>query len=58
MVIMNLYKNIDRSQVQFDFLVQTPGEIDDKVKEMGGNIYYIGEDKTKNIIAIVNFQRA
>lgn len=41
MVIMNLYRNIDRSRLQFDFCVQKPGELDDVVREMGGKIYYI-----------------
>ena len=41
MVIMNLFRNIDRSKVSFDFLVQKPGSIDDIIKSLGGNIYYI-----------------
>ncbi len=46
MVIMNLYRNVDREKVQFDFLVQRPGELEDLVKEMGGRIFTI--PKTKN----------
>lgn len=45
MVIMNLYRNIDREKVQFDFLVQKKGELDSKIKEMGAKIYYIEKDK-------------
>ena len=43
-VILNLYKNIDRSVVQFDFLVEKPGEIDSLIKKMGGKIYYLYSD--------------
>lgn len=40
--IMNIYKNIDTTKVQFDFAVHTtiPGEYDEEIKKMGGNIYY------------------
>ncbi|MDO5397164.1 MAG: glycosyltransferase [bacterium] len=41
MVIMNLYRNIDRSKVSFDFLTQKPGSIDAAIRAMGGKIYYI-----------------
>lgn len=44
MVIMNLYKNIDRNQIQFDFCVQKPGELDDEIRSMGGKIYYINSN--------------
>ena len=30
MVIMNLYRNIDRKIIQFDFLVQKKGELDEE----------------------------
>ncbi len=40
-VIMNLYENMNHSLVQFDFLAQSPGELDDKLRSMGGKIYYI-----------------
>lgn len=45
MVIMNLYRNIDRNKVQFDFLVQEMGELDPIVKKMGAQIYQIPCDK-------------
>lgn len=41
MVIMNLYRYVDRSQVQFDFLIQKPGELDDIVLSMGAKIHCI-----------------
>lgn len=40
-LIMNIYRNIDRSKVQFDFLIHNPteGEYADEIKRMGGKIY-------------------
>ena len=37
-LIMNIYRNIDRSKVQFDFLIHNPteGEYADEIKRMGG----------------------
>jgi glycosyltransferase involved in cell wall biosynthesis len=42
-MIMNLYKNIDRTKVQFDFLTHStqPGDYDNEIKELGGNIYSV-----------------
>jgi len=39
--IMNLYRNIDRTKIQFDFLVNRPGVFDKEIKQLGGNVYYI-----------------
>lgn len=47
MVIMNLYKHIDRSKIQFDFLVEEKGELDDIIRKMGGIIYYL-KNSNKN----------
>ncbi|WP_374723704.1 glycosyltransferase family 1 protein [Calidifontibacillus erzurumensis] len=40
--IMNVYRNIDRTKVQFDFLVRTQQkcDYDDEIFSLGGNIYY------------------
>ena len=40
-LIMNIYRNIDRSKVQFDFLVhyQKRGFFDDEIEKLGGQIY-------------------
>lgn len=42
-MIMNLYRNIDTSKIQFDFLVHTNEKcfFDDEVKKLGGNIYHV-----------------
>ncbi|MBS4197567.1 glycosyltransferase family 1 protein [Lederbergia citri] len=42
-LIMNIYRHIDRKKVQFDFITHSdkPGDFDQEIKEMGGNIYHI-----------------
>ena len=39
--IMNVYRNIDRTKVQFDFLTSLPGVFDEEIKNLGGKIYRI-----------------
>ncbi len=40
-MLMNYYRNIDRSKVQFDFLANkpVPGEYDDEIRSMGGRVF-------------------
>ena len=40
--LMRIYRNIDRSKIQFDFLLHRTqkGAFDDEIKSMGGRIYY------------------
>ena len=40
--LMNLYRNIDRNKVQFDFLVEYKEKefYDDEILNLGGRIYY------------------
>ncbi len=40
-LIMNLYRNIDRTKVQFDFLTCKEGVFDSEIHEMGGKIHRI-----------------
>lgn len=42
-LIMNLYRNIDRSRYQFDFMVftKTKADYDDEIEELGGRIYHM-----------------
>ncbi|TWD98891.1 glycosyltransferase involved in cell wall biosynthesis [Neobacillus bataviensis] len=40
-LIMNLYRNIDRTKVQFDFLTCREGVFDNEIKELGGKIHRI-----------------
>lgn len=41
-MLMNYYRYIDRSKVQFDFLCnkKKPGSYDEEIKKLGGNIYH------------------
>lgn len=38
-LVMNLYRNVDRSKVQFDFLTCKAGVFDSEIAEMGGKVY-------------------
>lgn len=42
-LLMSLYRAIDRSKVQFDFLVHSPekGDYDDEIEALGGTIYHL-----------------
>ena len=40
-LVMNIYRNIDRTKVQFDFLTSASGVFDDEIKSLGGRIYRI-----------------
>lgn len=42
--IMNMYRNIDNTKVQFDFLLRSTEVIyEDEIKKMGGRIFYTAE---------------
>ncbi|WP_226675668.1 glycosyltransferase family 1 protein [Rossellomorea aquimaris] len=49
-MIMNFYRNIDRSKIQFDFLVHTQEECvyDKEIRALGGKIFYIPPYTGKN----------
>ncbi|MBO5143532.1 MAG: glycosyltransferase family 1 protein [Clostridia bacterium] len=51
-LLMNLYRNIDRSKVQFDFLVEYEDKefYDDEILSLGGKIYYTNLRKDFNIL--------
>ena len=42
-LLMNIYRNIDTSKIQFDFIVtsEEKGEYDDEILKKGGKIYHI-----------------
>lgn len=52
-MIMNYYRNIDRSKVQFDFVVHRPqkGAYDDEIRQLGGKIYVFPAVKPGNFKA-------
>lgn len=41
-MLMNYYRNIDRSRIQFDFLTHRPfrSDYDDEIEALGGRVYY------------------
>lgn len=49
-MIMNLYRNIDRAVIQFDFIVHTEEKcaFDDEILSLGGKIYHIPRYTGKN----------
>lgn len=51
-LLMNIYRNIDRKKVQFDFLVEYSNKqfYDDEIKKLGGKIYYTTVKEDNNII--------
>lgn len=53
-MIMNIYRKIDYTRVQFDFLVfsQESGDYDNEIRYMGGNIYQVMPFKGYNYIRI------
>ncbi len=41
-MLMNYYRNIDQTQIQFDFLTHRPfrSDYDDEIESLGGKVYY------------------
>lgn len=52
--IMNLYRNIDRSRIQFDFIVHEHRQVsfDDEILKLGGKLYYVTR---KSVSPLKNF---
>lgn len=56
-MLMNLYREMDRSQIQFDFVSFGPkkGDYEDEITELGGKVYHIVEtNPLKRMIALKN----
>lgn len=56
-VVMNLYRNIDRSKVQFDFCVprEEKGPLDDEIESMGGKIFHIPQMRKNGVKYYIDF---
>lgn len=39
--IMNLYRNIDKNKIQFDFICHRKGIFDNEIRALGGKIFYL-----------------
>ena len=55
-VIMNAYRNIDRTKVQFDFLMHNlePKFFDEEIESLGGKIFRIEDFDGKNEEKYIN----
>ncbi|WP_165253809.1 glycosyltransferase family 1 protein [Adlercreutzia sp. ZJ304] len=51
--VMNLYRNIDRSRVQFDFVIEHPGELcyRDEIESLGGRVFELQSFRGTNLVA-------
>ena len=51
-MVMNYYRNIDRTKVQFDFMVhrEQRGDYDDEIESLGGRIYRMCPVYPQNIV--------
>lgn len=56
-LLMNIYRKIDKSKVQFDFLVEYPDKqfYDDEIVKLGGKIYYSTVRKDFNIVKFMKY---
>lgn len=56
-LVMNIYRNIDRKKVQFDFVVHTDlkCDYDDEIEQLGGVIYHCPEYKVINHSAYIKW---
>lgn len=54
--IMDLYRNIDRSKIQFDFVVHGEGRgfFEDEVEVLGGRVFRVPQYKVVNQIEYIN----
>ena len=49
-IVMNLYRELDKSKFQFDFVthINQPGDYTDEIKKMGGRIFFVPSYKIYN----------
>ncbi len=59
-MLMNYYRNIDRNQIQFDFLTHRPerSDYDDEIEALGGKVYYAPRLYPQNLAAYFRFMKA
>lgn len=52
-MIMNLYRKMDRTKVQLDFMVHTEErcQFDDEIEKLGGHIYHVPRFKVHNYLS-------
>lgn len=56
-LLMTLYRNIDRSKVQFDFVCEVDEEciFNEEIRKLGGIIYYVPKLSSKNIFVYYHY---
>lgn len=59
-MLMNYYRNIDRSKIQFDFLTHRPerSDYDDEIESLGGKMYYAPRLYPQNYPAYFKWTKA
>lgn len=50
--LMDIYRNIDRNKVQFDFMTnrQEEGQFDEEIRQLGGRVYHLSRITPPNFI--------
>ena len=58
-MLMNYYRSIDRSRIQFDFLTHRPfrSEYDDEIESLGGRVYYAPRLYPQNYPAYFSYMK-
>ena len=56
-VVLNLYKNINRSRFQFDFIIDHPDQTEllEEVEKLGARVYYAPTFKGTNLGSVIKF---
>lgn len=58
-MLMNYYRNIDRDEIQFDFLTHRPerSDYDDEIESLGGKMYYAPRLYPQNYVAYFRYMK-
>lgn len=56
--LMNFYRHVDRSRVQFDFYMYAPSVFDDEIRALGGRVFYYPRVVTHVFGAIRTLKKA
>lgn len=58
--LMDIYRNIDRSVIQFDFMTNRAeaGEFDEEIKRLGGRVYHMSRIAPKSFFRYIGELRA
>ncbi|MBE5802800.1 MAG: glycosyltransferase family 1 protein [Clostridiales bacterium] len=59
-ILMNYYRNIDRTKIQFDFLTHRPerADYDDEIEALGGRVFHAPRLYPQNYAAYFSFMKA